>query len=354
MAGIKDVARLAGVSIATVSNAIHGAKFVSDELKARVARAVAELGYQVNPIASGLKGDSTRMLGIIITNFHRVFFPGVIKGIQEVCLKKGYHYILFDSDDRFETEKQFVESLAHFWVDGIILDSVADNRDAGYFRQIAGLRNSRKVIPVVSLERRLQEHGIDSVIVNNYHGGQQVTRHLLQCGCRKIAFVSGPMNSCMVQDRLRGYVEEMEKAGIRILRNWIVEGDFSIHGGYQSATDLLRRKVEVDAIFSANDQMAVGIYKALAEAGRKVGGDVRVAGFDNTYLSMVLDPPLTTIAVPMRTIGERAAEMMFRRLRSPNRRVETVELPARLVVRASTQPRAKGGQDDLAEVFSDI
>ncbi|MGI6705108.1 MAG: LacI family DNA-binding transcriptional regulator [Clostridia bacterium] len=341
MASIKDVAQRAGVSISTVSNVINGTKPVSDELVAKVHQAIEELNYEVNPVARSLKSKRTTTLGVVITNINRIFFPQVIKGIQDAVSGYGFNITFCDTDDQPAKEKAFIQMLKSNWVDGIILDSVVGTQDEEYFQMLRQLGSRKKRIPVVSLERKLDEMGIDSVIVDNEEGGRMAARHLLDCGCKSIAHITGPLYSSMGNDRLRGCQEELAKNGITLSQ--IQEGDFSPLSGYQAMDRLLMEGKRIDGVFAANDQMAIGALKALRERGFRVPDDIRVVGFDNTFVASIVDPSLTTIHVPKYRMGVEAVEQLMKRNNGETGKPVVKELPIHIIVRQSTD---KAGRKD--------
>lgn len=345
MASITDVARKAGVSISTVSNVINKTKYVSDELKKKINGIIYELNYEVDPVARSLKSKKTMNIGVIITNINRVFFPQVIKGIQDETSRYGYNITFCNSDDLFEREKNFVQMLESKWVDGIILDSVADMAEEGYFKYLASIGNGKKSIPVVSLERSLENFGIDSVVVNNCIGGSIATRHLIDLGCKKIVHITGPLNFCVVQDRLKGYRNELEKEELGIDERIIVEGDFSPLSGYQAMKHILISGIDVDGVFAANDQMAIGAMKAIKEHGYRIPEDIKVVGFDNSFIASIVEPSLTTINVPKYRMGEAAAEILTKKNSQDTSNSCFIELPVNLVVRQSTDLRGDKNWD---------
>lgn len=334
---IKDVAEHAGVSISTVSNALRGTKFVSEDLKKRIEASIKELGYEVNPIASSLKSKSTRVIGIVITNIHRIFFPRVIRGIQDHFSDSGYQLTFYDTDDNLDKEKHIVNLLKRNWVDGIILDSVADENDIDYFADLAGLKTRGKNIPIVSLERRLHRSGIDSVVVDNREGGRLATRHLLECGCKRVVFMAGPMNSCMVHDRMRGCRDEIQAAGLGE-KPHILHADFSPRSGYEQMAAMVESGEPFDAVFAANDQMAIGALKALKERDIDVPGQVKLIGFDNTFVSSIVEPSLTTVHVPKYQMGVNAAELLLERIKTPTASPKLIEHPVEMIKRQSSDP----------------
>jgi len=342
MAGIKEVAERANVSISTVSHVIRSTKPVSDKLKKRVYKAIAKLNYHVNPVASSLKSRTTNTIAVIVPNINRIFFPQVVKGIQDHCSKLGYNLTLCDSDDSLEKEWHFTRILKNNWVDGIILGSVADESKAKYFEFLSTLSTNTKKIPVVSLERKLKMFACDSVRVDNYQGGRIATRHLLQCGCRKIAHITGPLYSCMVQDRLKGYKDELKKQSSKF-EEIVAVGDFSPVSGYRAMKNLLLKRQDFDGLFASNDQMAVGSLKAIKEAGFRVPEDIKVVGFDNTFVASIVAPPLTTINVPKFQMGQTAAQLLTDRIRNSGEKPAHIKLPIKLIFRQSTT--LKGDSD---------
>lgn len=336
MANIKDVAKKAGVSISTVSNVINGTKYVSDELRERVNKAITELNYEVDPVARSLKSKKTMSIGVIITDINRVFFPQVIKGIQDTATRNGYSITFCNSNDSFDMEKRFVQMMENSQLDGIILDSVADAGQQGYFKELCCLGSGKKRIPVVSIERRIDDFPIDSVVVNNAEGGSMAARHLIECGCGKVAHIAGPANSFMALERLQGYRNELQKRGLDLDDARLVMGDYSPLSGYQATKHLLINGVDFDGIFAANDQMAIGAIKAIKEHGYSIPEHIKVIGFDNTFVSSIVEPSLTTINVPKYKLGSSAVETLIKRME--NRLCETacIELPINLVVRQST------------------
>lgn len=345
MAGIKDVANKAGVSISTVSNVINGTKYVSDELKQKISAIIAELNYEVDPVARSLKSKRTMSIGVIITSINRIFFPQVIKGIQDAASRCGYGITFCNTDDSFETEGHFVQMLESNWLDGIIIDSVAAVDEIEYFKRLSSLGNKKKRIPVVSIERRLDAYGIDSILVNNTKGACMAVNHLVEKGCTRIVHITGPLTSCMTRDRLQGYSEELQRNCLVNNENLIAEGDFSPLSGYRSTKKLILGGVDFDGVFAANDQMAIGAMKALKEHGYRIPEDVKVVGFDNTFVASIIEPSLTTINVPKYKLGDAAVDMLMKRMEKDDISPACMELPINLVIRQSSDLRGDRNWD---------
>jgi LacI family transcriptional regulator len=334
-ASIKDVARLAGVSISTVSHATRGTKYVSEALSSKVFAAIEQLSYEVNPVASSLKSKATRVLGVVIPNLNSVFFPEILKGIQDHASSKGYRLTFYNTGFDLEREIEIIRILEGSWVDGIILDSLADFDDRAYIDFLTDLGRPKKRIPLVSLERKIDDPRIQSVRIDNYNAAREATRHLLDCGCKRIAHIAGPHYSSVAGERRRGYRDELTSRGVTYNPGMLVEGDFSPIEGYRAAQKLLQRGFAPDGVLAANDQMAIGAMKALKEAGRQIPSEIKIVGFDNVFVTTLVDPPLTTIAVPRYQMGYEAARMLVAAIEDRPERSEVL-LPTTLMVRRST------------------
>lgn len=346
MPSIKDVAEEAGVSIATVSNAVSGTKRVSEKLRRKVFLAIDKLGYEVNTVASSLKSKKTNTIGVIIPNISRIFFPQVLKGIQDGLSHLGYNLMLCDTNDDAEKERVFIQMLKSSWADGIIIGSVVNEDDRDYINMLANLTIRNKSIPVVLIEREFVGSMISSVRVDNYQAGRMATRHLLDSGCKKILHIAGPRYACMVNARIKGYIDEIKADDLEV-EPVILEGDFSPLSGYQAIKNYPLAEKKIDGIFAANDQMAIGALNALKENGYKVPGDIRVIGFDNTFVASIVEPALTTINVPKYKMGQMAAEILVKQINHTDTPVQNIVLPVNLTVRKSTQ----AGGDKTWELF---
>jgi DNA-binding LacI/PurR family transcriptional regulator len=334
-ASIKDVAKLAGVSIATVSHATRGTKYVSEELSSKVFAAIEQLRYEVNPVASSLKSKATRVLGVVIPNLNSIFFPQIFKGIQDYALSTGYRLTFYNTGFDLEREMEILRILESSWVDGIILDSLADFDDGAYLYFLTELGRPKKRIPLVSLERKVEDERIGSVRIDNYQAAREAMCHLLDCGCRRIAHIAGPHHSSVANERKRGYRDELTSRGVTYNPGMLVEGDFSPIEGYRAMQKLLQRGVALDGVLAANDQMAIGAMKALKEAGRRIPAEIKIVGFDNVFVATLVDPTLTTVAVPRYQMGYEAARLLVAAIENRPQGPEVL-LPTTLLVRGST------------------
>lgn len=328
MVSIKDVAKYCGTSISTVSNVINGTKIVSDELEKRIRDGIAELGYEVNPVARSLKSKKSGTVGVIITSVDRIFFTRVLKGIQDVMATAGYRLTFCSSNDSLEQERSFFNMLCNNWVDGIIIDSVAG---PGQYYDMAAAGSGRKKIPVVGLECNMIALGTDSVGIDNRKAACDATRFLMGKGCAHIAHIAGVRGSPVSQARQQGFMEAVSGFSFDV-----EYGDFSPNSGYEAISKLLARNVRLDGVFAANDQMAVGAMYALAAVGVRIPGDIKVMGFDNTFVASLTKPSLSTIHVPKYRMGLQAAEQLLLRMNGEDAQARHIELPYELLDRQST------------------
>ena len=344
MAGIKEVARKAGVSISTVSNVMNEKKPVSPELKARVYEAIEELQYEVNPVGRGLKSNKTNQVGVIVPSFNQVYFPAVLQGIHEAGIKYGYTILVFETNGDVDLEKQHVRFLQHSWSDGIILASYANGEnisDRKYIRSLLERGNKKKVMPVVSLENVL-DPGIDAVVIDNRKAASTAVNHLISLGHRSIAHIAAPKRFQTGNLRLEGYRSTMQAAGFTVDEDLIAVGDYSPISGYRAMKELLKKGKEFSAVFAATDQMGIGAIRALLDEGHRIPEDVAVIGIDNNFPSTLITPSLSSVNLPKYDLGYQAMHLLNERMKEPNRPRCVITLESELVVRKSTSTEGSG------------
>ncbi|MDO4273718.1 MAG: LacI family DNA-binding transcriptional regulator [Eubacteriales bacterium] len=346
MSGIKDVAKRAGVSISTVSNVLNKSKYVSPELVRRVEDAVKELSYEVNPIARSMKSNKSGTIGVITEDMCGVFYPYVVKGINSVAMEKGYQIIICDTQGTYgdrgavKREQELFRRLFANRVDGILFVSTIPNESQEkYFAHIKKLGNQYKKIPIVSLERDFTSVGIDSVYFDGLDNAKRAVQHLIDCGCRKIGHITGPTVMEIAQERIHGYRSCMEENHLPVDENMIVNGDYTHQSGYMAMRKLLYDVPDLDGVFCGNDQMAVGALKVLKECGKRVPEDIKLMGYDDVFISSVVEPSISTIHIQKKHAGIEAAKMLFERIESADddqQKPKGIKMDGRLVVRKST------------------
>ena len=301
MSTIRDVARAAGVSIATVSRVFNGASRVSDPARRRVEAAGRELDYWPNAAARSLIGSRTRTLGVLLPDLYGEFFSDVIRGIDHAAAAAD-HQILIASSHADVDEFLSAARSMRGRVDGLI--AMTSDRDSA-----AAIAQITRYFSMVLINPRASVNGCNTVSVASLEGALSMVEHLLQLGHRRIAIIKGPRGNGDAEQRLRGYRKALRGAGLKPDPALEHAGDFTEASGYRAALDLIQQKPGASALFAANDYMAVGAMSALRDAGIKVPQEMAVTGFDDIAIAEYLSPPLTTVRVDAYELGVRAIEL---------------------------------------------
>lgn len=328
---IVSIAERAGVSIASVSRVLNGQAARRDTTE-RVRRAAAELGYVPNAVARSLKGGRTRQLTFAMPDIGNPVYVAMVRAIQAVAKAAGYRLLLHSTDAVAEDELAVLHSLKDRTSDGLILVPIRIT-DA-HARALAAAAG-----PVVVIGSLPPGVPVDSVRADSVAGAATAVRHLYETGRRRIAFVNGPPDTVPGANRDRGYRAALAECGLAYDDRLVVHTDFGIEAGASAAAGLLPHRP--DAIFCANDQLALGALRTLLSRGIRVPRDIAVAGMDDSALAQAGWPPLTSVDLGSSERGRRAAEMLLDRLERPDtapRAPRTLTAPPRLVVRASTAP----------------
>ncbi|HEX2202769.1 MAG TPA: LacI family DNA-binding transcriptional regulator [Longimicrobium sp.] len=332
---IRDVARRAGVSVATVSRVLNGSELVRDETRRRVEGAAAELRYTPNGAARSLITRRTGTFGVVLPDLFGEFFSEVIRGMDPLARGRGYHLLLSSSHDE-QREIEFALGAMRGRVDGLVV--MSPNVGA------AALAPSLPPdTPVVLLNCDAAGSPFSALAVDNAGGARAVVRHLASLGHTRIGMLRGGDANVDARERQRGYREALAEAGLEGAGGrWEAPGGFTEAGGHRATLELVRRPDAPTALFCANDSMAVGALSALHELGLGVPGDVAVAGFDDIPIARYLSPPLTSVHVDVHRLGERAIELLCQALADPGAPPVQERVAADLVVRRSCGARAPG------------
>ena len=333
-AGIEQVARLARVSIASVSRVLSGHPHVSAELKARVEAAVKRLDYAPNRAASALRARSSRVVGVVIPDVNNPFFTAVLGGIESVLQQARYSLLLTNSGEDPKRERDNVKVLQAEGVAGIAF--TPSGADTSAYRKAAG---SGVVLVAIA---RVPAFPVDSVTVNGLEGTCQAVSHLIGLGHRRIALINGPEWSSSVQERQAGYERAFESSGIPAPSELIVHSDLRQKGGHDAMAELLTRRPPPTAVFVANNLMTLGALTAIHERSLRIPGDIAMIGFDDLPWATALEPPLTAVALPTEALGVTAAQLLLERIGDPSRPVRRVTLATQLILRESSGGRLVG------------
>lgn len=338
MANMKEIARLAKVSLGTVSNVLSGSSTVKDSLRRRVMAAVDSLDYQPNLLARGLRRDRTNIIGMIISDVSNPFFPAVVKGAEDTAFTNGYRLVLCNSDNNFVKEETYLRELQTYLPSGLIIMTSDIN---GSPKLAEAYRDAGTA--VVYVDRLPYTWTGDTVTSMNERGAYDATKSLIEHGHVRIAMISGPSQLTNSGERVAGFKRAMAQAKYVVPPAYIQEGDFNKDSGYKKATILLSLSPRPTAIFAANDLLAFGALSAIRDLGLSCPGDVSVIGFDNLDLAEVVTPTLSSVEQSGYKLGALAAQVIADRVRGDKGPRRAHILPTTLILRASVGagPKAK-------------
>ena len=329
---LKDIARIAGVSTATVSRVINRSGPVSAKTARKVLRVIEESGYVPDTIAKSLRMGQTKTVGFVVPDISNPFFPEVLNGAEAVCADYGYTIILGNTNEDIACEAKVVRSLRQQRADGLLMILVDES--GGTLRQ--ALAGADADLPIAFIDRHIEGFRYDSVIIDNEAGTSQATRHLLELGHTKIAIIHGPITTTPGVGRLRGYQTAMKAAGVPVSPEYVLEGDFRTESGYELAKRLMSLPDPPTAIIGGNNLMTMGIFRCLRDMNVPVPDRVSLIGFDDFPLAAYLSPPLTVVDRPMSDMGRLAADLLLSRIeKRETGPVQRVVLPTALKVRGS-------------------
>ena len=323
-ATIRDVARAAGVSVATVSRALNGADNVLPETRQRIQEAAKALRFTPSGAARSLITRRTDTVGALLPDLFGEYFSELIRGIDQAARARGLHLLVSSSHGDADEAAAAMRAM-NGRVDGLIV--MSPHADANFLQH-----NLPGSLPAVLLNTGAELAGHARFVVDNFGGAQAMTRHLAASGRKRIAFIGGPQGNHEAQERLRGY-----RAGLKSgMKEAVFEGDFTEEAGWAAGRRIAQTKPRPDAVFAANDMMAVGCLAALREAGLRVPEDVALGGFDDIPIARYITPALSTIRVPIAALGAAALDTLVKAVEAPQSQATHTEvMPVELVVRRS-------------------
>jgi LacI family transcriptional regulator len=324
------VAKIAGVSPATVSRVLNNKGYVSEEKKKRIEKVIREVDFKPNQVARGLAKKKSYTLALVVSDITNPFFPELAKGAEHVARIHGYTLLLGNTkgDDHGSEDEDYLKLLMNKYIDGVIIATHDIDRN---------ILEEHSKMPMVILE---MENGVGNtctIRVDNVQGSMTAVEHLISEGCRRIAHIYGPLYDQTAKERLDGYRRAIDKYSE--YEPIMVPGDFTIEGGIQAVRQLLRKYPSIDGLFAGNDLMAVGIIKELGRLHIRVPEDIAVCGFDGIYLTRIVNPEITTIEQPIYEMGELAAKKLINRIDNPHLNHENIELKTKLVIRQSSKKK---------------
>jgi len=328
---IKDLARMAGVSTATVSMVLNNkANHISEKTKEKIWDLAKTHNYVPNILARSLVTKKTRTIGLVIPDITNPFFPEISRGAEDRANEGGYSVIICNSDDSPVKEERYVKMLMEKMVDGIIFTDSSS-------RTPLLLETRSKGVPVVLMGRDVEVEGpIGRIFVDNIKGAYDATNHLIERGYKKIALLNGNSGYQTAQERMEGYRRALQDAGLPYAEQRVLEGTFRQEWGYGGVSWLINQGISFDAVVCGNDMVAIGAIKALRFLGKRVPEDVAIIGYDDIYMAKLVDPELTTIAQPSYDLGYNGCDILIRMIEDGYVQQDPLCYEGQLVVRKST------------------
>jgi DNA-binding LacI/PurR family transcriptional regulator len=331
---IYDVAKKAGVSIATVSNVVNGTGKIGDKTKLKVLEIMKEINYRPSVVASALMGKSTYTIGLLIPDISNPFFAEIARSVEDRGHELGFNLVICSTDNNPKKEAQYLSLLKQKSVDGIILGT-------GLRNDITLKELQEENVPIAVIARETTSITANSVLVDDYSGGYQATSHLIELGHERIAVIAEDLNVMSSRERVRGYKQALEEKGLNVDEKYILVSDFTVEDGKKITHQLLDSDNPPTAVFACNDMLAIGVIQAARDKGYNIPEKLSVVGFDNTILATVTDPPLTTVAQPILEMGHQVVDLLIQEIKEKKKVKKRIMLSPDLIVRKTTSVPSK-------------
>jgi len=329
---IKDVAKRANVSIATVSRVLNQSKPVSPQVREKVMKAVEELGFTVNPVARSLVMKKSRLIGVLISDISNMFFSVLVSGVERECFKERYSTLLCSTNGDVEKELYYLNLLKDQYVDGIIMFTQSLKEEHLRFFE-------NNPIPVVFRSSLGPENSRYSYInINDYQAFYDAAQYLIDLGHKKIGMLSGDLSTTgsAYHQRYTGFRKALEDHGLEFQGKWLLEGDYDIASGYRRGKKLFSMKEIPTAVCCASDLSAIGAIKAAEEMGLRVPDDLSVMGFDDIPVAEAYRPGLTTVRQPIMEMGIQSVQMLIQQIQDKGHNSQEIRIvPHEIIVRES-------------------
>ena len=334
---LKQLAQELNLSVSTVSRALRDSWEISTPTKQRVFALAKKMNFQPNPYASSLRKHRSRTIAVVIPEVANNFFALAIKGIETVAREKGYHVLIYLTNEEVAEEVAIASSLQSGRVDGVILSLCGSTQDTRHLLEL-----QQRNVPMVFFDRVCEGIAAPKVMTNDYESGFVATEHLVKSGCKRVAHLTISMSLSISSKRQQGYVDALKRYEHQTNKDLIVHCGSDEDANYRQIKELLSAEDRPDGVFASVEKLAVQTYHACRELGLRIPEDVKVISFSNLVTASLLNPSLTTIAQPAYDMGKEAATLLFRRLEKKYIVVpdDRVMLPARLEVRESTAMHA--------------
>ena len=330
---IYDIAVKLNISPATVSRGLQDHPSISKKTKKKILDLAEKIGYRSNNFARNLRNQKTKTIGVIVPRLNSHFMSAVISGIEHIANASGYNLIISQSSESVDKESANARTMFNNRVDGLLVSLAYDTRELKHFDSFF-----KRNTPVIFFDRVMDHENSTSILIDNRKAAYEVTKHLIEQGCKRIVHITAPLKQNVYVDRFNGYKQALAEYKIKFREEDVIIGNLSQEAGMQAADKILSLKSRPDGVFAANDNGAIGCMIALKQKGFSIPGDFAFAGFNNDPVSKVIEPNLTTINYPGYEMGEVAARHLISHLTgiTPIQNTNTIILRSELLVRDSS------------------
>ena len=310
---IKDLARHLNISVATVSRAMRDMPEIKAETRDAVLKLAKELDYQPNLLATNLVKNRTKTIGVIVPDLAYHFFASVIKGIEEEAIARGYSLLLTQTSELYERELTNVQNLSRGQVEGFIVSISQETTDFEHLKRL-----QRKGIPLVFFDRDADEIDVPKVMVDNVGAAYEATKHLIENGSKRIAFLAGPSNVTVSNLRQSGYEKAIQDSGLDLDESLVVHGNYNLQQAIKLTNELFELANPPDGLVVVSDRLAVGAIAALRKKNIRIPEDVAIVSFNDEPICTIVTPTLTSVSQPTFEMGKMAITLLINQIENPN------------------------------------
>ena len=330
---IKDIANVLNISAAAVSKALHNDSRISEKTKKAVRQVAENLNYQPNHLASALRSGKSKLVGVIVPKTNSNFFSATIHNIEEVLNKEGYNIIITQSNESYKKECENIDTLLFTQVDGIIVSMANETVDLQHFEKV-----KQAGIPLITFDRGENNLNVDYIGIDDYDSSHRIVDHLVEQGCKRIAHIGGFKHTRIYNNRIRGYIDALEKHNLPLEKELLLESNLSTEDGRNKMQELLALDNKPDAVYIAGDYAALGALQVLNEKNIKIPDEIALVGFGDEPFANMVTPKMTSVNQHSYQIGKIAAEK-FLEYTKQNQIQQTLQkhiLKAKLIIRESS------------------
>ncbi len=332
MAVIKDVAKLANVSVGTVSNYLNKPEKLKESTRIRVQAAIDELNFHANPFASNIRTGKTNSIAVIMPNIINPFFAELYNSVKLHAMTNGFSTILYTTEDDLDLLEDYFTNEKMFHVDGAIFCYVDEDIAAGNL-----INKLQTKIPVALITDDVNYSKNSSIAIDTFQGVYKSTSYLISLGHKKIAYLGGPKEARRAKEKFNGFARAMSDAGLDVIGDYVFSCTYDMHSGYRAVRELFMQSSDLPtAVVTASDILAIGALKFFLRSKIDVPDKIAVIGFDNILLARMYEPSISTIEIPIKEMGTQAVDLLISKLQAPGSKNKQIIMPSNLIIRNST------------------